>query len=84
MATKDFCPIMTIGFAPPEKGKRDNRLCNRDCAWYNLSEEECIIRTIADHLETIKTLADDIAYNTGNTPYDNITNPFEEEEYDRY
>lgn len=42
-----YCPIMTIGFnAPENKNEPDLRLCNLDCAWYNIETEECILHTI--------------------------------------
>ena len=53
MASKTFCPIMTIGFAPPEEGKRDLRLCMRDCAWYDCADETCKVNKIAENLEYI-------------------------------
>lgn len=71
MANKTFCPIMTIGFDKPEKGQRDNRICMKDCSWYNLTEEKCNINVIAEHLEMIESLTDDIAdYTGGLTEYD--------------
>jgi len=60
MANKTFCPIMTIGFDPPKEGKRDNRTCMKDCTWYNVAEEKCNLNVIADHLEVISSLADDM------------------------
>ena len=62
MANKVFCPIMTIGFEPPKKGQRDNRICMKDCAWYNLSEDKCNINVITEHLEMIESLTDDMSY----------------------
>lgn len=53
MSTRPFCPIMTIGFNPPEEGKRDLRLCMKDCAWYDIADETCKINKIAEHLEYI-------------------------------
>lgn len=60
MANKTFCPIMTIGFGPPEKGKRDMRLCMRDCMWYDAAEENCKINVISDQLEYIMSCVDGI------------------------
>ena len=54
MSNKTFCPIMTIGFEPPKEGKRDLRLCMRDCAWYDPAEETCKINVIADRMEYIE------------------------------
>ena len=61
MSAKTFCPIMTIGFNPPEKGKRDNRLCMRDCAWYDVQGETCKISIIAEAISNIDTQISDIA-----------------------
>ena len=58
MASKIFCPIMTIGFGPPETGKRDLRLCMKDCAWYNVQNEDCILNVMADSLEYILSAVD--------------------------
>ena len=50
MSAKTFCPIMTIGFDPPKEGKRDLRLCMKDCAWYNPTENDCQVNIIANLL----------------------------------
>lgn len=60
MSNKTFCPIMTIGFNPPEKGKRDLRLCMKDCAWYDVADDTCKINKIAEHLEYINAAIDGI------------------------
>ncbi len=60
MAKRPFCPIMTIGFNPPEKGKTDLRLCMRDCAWYNSVEEKCNVDVIAGYLEAIEAYANSL------------------------
>lgn len=60
MANKVFCPIMTIGFNPPEEGKRDLRLCMKDCAWYDFNNETCKINVIAEHLEYLISSVDGI------------------------
>lgn len=61
MSNKTFCPILTIGFDPPEKGKRDNRLCMRDCAWYDPSEEKCYIEIIAEHIQMVELHSSDMS-----------------------
>lgn len=61
MASKTFCPIMTIGFNPPEEGKRDLRLCKKDCTWYDVSENRCQISIIADNLQALETHTSDIS-----------------------
>lgn len=48
-----YCPLMTIGFSPPKKGEEDLRLCKEDCAWYNLSEENCNINVLTEYAEYI-------------------------------
>lgn len=58
-----FCPIMTIGFDPPEKGKKDPRECRKDCTWYNTVEESCNLNVIATTLQNIDMqTADSAAY----------------------
>lgn len=58
MSSKTFCPIMTIGFGPPETGKRDLRLCMKDCTWYDIAEEKCKINVISEYLEYIMACVD--------------------------
>ena len=60
MAAKTFCPIMTIGFDPPGEGKRDNRICMKDCTWYNIIEETCQLNVITATLQEIENHANDI------------------------
>lgn len=62
MANKTFCPIMTIGFEPPKEGKRDLRLCMKDCEWYDIAEEKCRITTIAENLEYLISAVEGVAY----------------------
>lgn len=53
--TKKYCPIMVIGFNPPEKEKdTDPRLCHPDCAWYNEVDETCSINIISDNLDMLR------------------------------
>ncbi len=61
MSSKTFCPIMTIGFDPPEKGKRDLRLCTKDCTWYNVSEEKCELNVISEYMISINTNISDVS-----------------------
>lgn len=49
-----YCPILLIGFDSPAKGKKDMRVCKRDCAWYNSTTEQCCIKDIAEKVETIE------------------------------
>lgn len=82
MSNKTFCPIMTIGFNPPEKGKRDNRLCMKDCAWYDVQGETCRINTIAEAITAIDTQISDIADYAADMALKTITES--EFDYDDY
>lgn len=68
MASKTFCPIMMIGFNPPEEGKRDMRLCNKDCAWYDIVDETCKVNKIAEQIEYLTATMEGI----GEAYYDPI------------
>ena len=61
MAAKTFCPIMMIGFNAPEKGQRDLRLCTKDCMWYHIKQEKCVIPLIAETLENLEMITNDIS-----------------------
>lgn len=50
---KPLCPILLIGFNPPEEGQRDLRRCTNECALYDEIEEQCSIKTCAQYLEII-------------------------------
>lgn len=69
-----FCPILTIGFAPPAKGEIDMRTCKKDCAWYNEDCETCAINLIVDYIKDASTnvadLSDIIIDYNGMGPYD--------------
>ena len=89
MTTKTFCPIMTIGFEPPEEGKRDNRICMKDCAWYDIKTQGCKINLLAATLENIEAVMNDIsdtlidAMSLGGNIYDySVETPYDEEEFD--
>ena len=61
---KKFCPLMTIGFAPPAtKNEHDNRLCKIDCAWYDKDMEDCAMILIKESLERLETNTSDILDN---------------------
>ena len=55
-----YCPIMTIGFAPPESNMPDPRKCRKDCAWYDENNESCFIVNIAEDLQHIKATTSDL------------------------
>lgn len=70
MTIKPLCPIMTIGFNPPETGKRDMRLCTSDCAWYNINTKECCLITIAKIVENQETMINNISDYIGDILYE--------------
>lgn len=51
-----YCPILTIGFAPPEKGQRDLRRCTKECAWYDVDEDCCAIISSLETLSGINSM----------------------------
>lgn len=56
-----FCPIMTIGFAPPDsKNEDDLRYCMTDCMWYNKEEDNCNINILVNRLEESQTVTVDL------------------------
>ena len=55
-----YCPIFTIGFAPPKKGERDARVCKKDCAWFDKDQEACAIVLIAESLQRTETSVNDV------------------------
>lgn len=57
---RPLCPILTIGFAPPEEGKRDMRRCSTECAMYDESEEQCSIKTCAEMFRYISGQVNDL------------------------
>ena len=88
MAAKTFCPIMTIGFDPPGQGKRDNRLCMKDCTWYNVAEETCNLNVIAESIQSIEMHTSDVSDYTAdiamaNNIGDDYNEPFELDEETR-
>ena len=49
--SKEYCPILTIGYDPPKgNATYDPRVCKTDCAWYNKTLHQCILHTINDNL----------------------------------
>lgn len=63
-----FCPIFTIGFAPPKKGQTDMRTCKPDCEWFNEDNECCELHLVREYLEEIiKNTADIVDLNYDKT-----------------
>lgn len=56
---RPFCPILTIGFAPPEEGKRDLRRCTTECALYDIENDQCSIKSCAEMVNYISGQLDD-------------------------
>lgn len=48
---KPLCPILLIGYPPPEKGEKDIRRCTEECAWYNKDRDLCSIPATNEILE---------------------------------
>lgn len=55
-----LCPILLIGFNPPEEGQRDLRRCNKECALYDEGSDQCSIKTCAEFITTISGQIDDL------------------------
>lgn len=50
-----YCPLMMIGFNPPEKkNDKDMRKCHPDCTWFNEVEETCNLNVIADNVVAVR------------------------------
>lgn len=48
---KPFCPILMIGFDPPEKETdTDPRVCNINCNWYNRDDKCCLLQSLHEDL----------------------------------
>lgn len=51
MTTKQFCPILMIGFeAPKHTSDPDPRTCKKDCAWFNDETKQCIMQSLNENL----------------------------------
>ena len=69
-----LCPILLIGFNPPDEGQRDLRRCNTECAMYDEQNDQCSIKTCAEFLTDISGQVDDLISLSG------AFIPFEEDE----
>lgn len=56
-----LCPILLIGFNPPEKGQRDLRRCTDECALYDEEREQCSIKSCCEILADIPDTIVDIS-----------------------
>ena len=76
---KKFCPILAIGFDPPEEGKQDMRLCSEECAWFDI--DRCAIQTIIDRLEYLQSLTEDTNQILSEEQYTSVVDETEYEDY---
>lgn len=79
---KPLCPILLIGFNPPEEGQRDLRRCNKECALFNEERDTCVLNALYEKLEEIDiTIQETSMYDTygdGYT-YEDIQDIYERE-----
>ena len=73
---RPLCPILLIGFNPPEEGQRDLRRCNKECALYDEDNNQCSIKTCAEFLPMISGQLDDVISLSGDCY------PYEDEDFD--
>ena len=52
---RPLCPILTIGFNPPEEGQRDLRRCHKECALYDGQEDTCAIQACLESIRMLNT-----------------------------
>lgn len=57
---RPLCPILLIGFNPPEEGQRDLRRCSTECALYDEANKQCSIKTCAETITTVSGQLDDL------------------------
>lgn len=61
---KPLCPILLIGFNPPEEGKRDLRRCNKECALFNEERDTCVLNALYEKLEELDIIAQEALFGT--------------------
>ena len=66
MMNKPLCPILTIGFNPPEEGQHDLRRCTKECALFDEDNAQCSIRTCAEKTNYVAGAIDEIIDNLYN------------------
>ena len=57
---KPLCPILMLGFDPPEEGQRDLRRCNQECALYDVTEDVCAIQATLEGIRMLSNSIDSI------------------------
>lgn len=68
---RPLCPILLIGFNPPEEGQRDLRRCNRECALYNEERDTCVLNALYEKLEEVEVVIQETAFGTYEDYYEN-------------
>lgn len=71
---KPLCPILLIGFNPPEEGQRDLRRCNKECALFNEERDTCVLNALYEKLEEIDIVIQETAFGTYEDYYDYVDN----------
>lgn len=71
---KPLCPILLIGFNPPEEGQRDLRRCNKECALFNEERDTCVLNALYEKLEEIDIVIQETAFGTYEDYYDYVNN----------
>lgn len=59
---RPLCPILTIGFPPPEKGAKDIRRCNVECALYDVEQDTCAINALLESQRMLQMVLEDHIY----------------------
>lgn len=75
---KPLCPILLIGFNPPEEGQRDLRRCNKECALFNEERDTCVLNALYEKLEELDIAAQEALFGTYEDDYEDYY-----EDYDR-
>lgn len=75
---KPLCPILLIGFNPPEEGQRDLRRCNKECALFNEERDTCVLNALYEKLEELDIVAQEALFRTYEDDYEDYY-----EDYDR-
>lgn len=67
---KPLCPILLIGFNPPEEGQRDLRRCNKECALFNEERDTCVLNALYEKLEELDIIAQEALFGTYEDNYE--------------
>ena len=72
---RPLCPILLIGFNPPEEGQRDLRRCSTECALFNDDRDTCIFNAIYEKMEELDIVMQETIYGT----YEDMYEEYEKE-----